>query len=267
MSISGILFLVITIAVLLGCAAVFAVYMILYRKRLNSALYTDMKQGAKGMAAPWVILSGLIVFAGGTLVTLALLGGLFKANLSDKDKGGLSMNNTGGAESGYTGGIDIGPIDFRAHPADLVKNTLIGDYTPGDDIKGYTKYEHTDGDIRFIYYADTSGCGIMPSLLIYTEYTGSGRVVTADNNIHVDNIEWSGKEFDIGGIITEKKESWFSVNNFFITGSMVFTQTVETEDDAAHTGSVKIDMEEAFRLSERYPKDSDGEYYATSTAE
>ena len=51
MSISGILFLVITIAVLLGCAAVFAVYMILYRKRLNSALYTDMKQGAKGMAA------------------------------------------------------------------------------------------------------------------------------------------------------------------------------------------------------------------------
>ena len=248
---SKVLFIAV-IAVVLLCAGLFALYMCIYRRKLNAALTgTGGRHTSRWTAPPWVCLIVLILFGGSIITAFSLMNSMFGGST----EGGLSF--TAGADSGHKiGNIDFGEIKVTYwSPADVAE-TLLGDYAPGDDIKGYTKSEHTDGDIRFVCYTNSS-CGIMPSLLIYTEYTGTGDFAYSDSTLHVDNREWSDEEFDRGGWICEEKGMWFKVDNFVNSGSMTFKQTVTTSDGEDATGSVFIDIKKAFG----------GPGYSESTAE
>lgn len=250
-------FIIAVIIVILFCAGIFALYMVLYRRRLNAALNAGAGHvGRRWNAPPWVMLIALIFFGGSIIGVFTMTNVMFNR----VTEGGL----TSGADGGEVGGIDIGSLRFRAYTVRDVKDTLIGDSAPDGELKGYKRFEETNGDFRFVYYANNS-CAIMPPLLIYAEYTGGGEFDYSDSVLHVDNTDWSGEVFDVNGWIAEEKGSWYSVENFFTTGSMELRLYVNKDSTADNKpdGTLYIDMDKAFNVQ----RDADGEAYTTSTAE
>lgn len=249
------LILLISLAVASG---IFSIYMAAYRKRLNAALNSGVKVKKSSFGPPWMVALILVMIVLCIALVTLIIGSLFKG------KGEFGITGDSGFDSTAGGIISTGDPKIRNYSAKAVETTLIGDYAPGEDIKGYTKYEYTDGDIRFIYYTDSSDCSIMPPLLIYAEYTGGNTVSVSDGSLHIDNTNWDGKTYDLDGWITDGNCVWYKVENFFTTGTMTMTHTVDfTDSDDKVTGTLTIDVEKAFGIN----VDENGESFTTSTAD
>ena len=249
--------LLISLAVASGA---FSVYMAVYRKRLNAALNSGVKVKKSSLGPPWMVALVLVMLVICVALVTLIIGSLIKG------KGEFGIAGNTGFDSGAGGTISTGDPKIRNYSAKDVETTLIGNYAPGEDIKGYTKYEYTDGDIHFVYYTDSSDCAIMPPLLIYAEYTGSNTAFSSEGSLHIDNTNWDGKTYDSEGWITESGCVWYKVENFFTTGTMTLTHTVDFRDsDKKVTGTLTIDVEKAFGIGEN--ADEHGESFTTSTAE
>ncbi|MCR5121443.1 MAG: hypothetical protein K6B74_03380 [Ruminococcus sp.] len=259
-------FIVTVIAVLLICAGIFALYMVLYRRRLNAALTAGAGSGRRHWnAPPWVMLVVLIFF-GGSIIGISTMTHMM---FNDITEGGTLGGGPDGGGSFGGPSIDIGQLKFRSYRGSDVKDTLIGESAPEGELKGYARFEETNGDFRFVYYANRSS-SIMPPLLIYAEYIGSEKFDYSDSVLHVDNTDWSGEVFDVGGWLAEEKGSWYSVENFYTTGSMELRLYVNKDSTVDNTpdGTLYIDMDTAYNIQ----RDENGDAYcteefSTSTAE
>lgn len=239
-------FWLVPLIVVLVAGALFAGYMVLYRRQLNAALNSsNAKVSRLKTFSPILLLIALVFLSFTIIFTYCLLSSVVNPDSKVTITGENGQSH--GFDSSAGGIIDIGEFKFRNYTPESVTETLIGDYAPGDDIKGYSKYEYTDGDIRFVYYADSTDCGIMPALLIYAEYTGAEKCTLSEGSLHVDTTNWDGKTSDSEGWITESGAVWYSVENFWTTGQMTLTHTSDT-DSGKKTGTLTIDVEKAFNI-------------------
>ncbi|MBQ5311581.1 MAG: hypothetical protein ILP19_06020 [Oscillospiraceae bacterium] len=143
-------------------AAITALYLIIYRRYINRRLI-EGRTAHGSMAAPIaVLITALVAVMASVILIISILVGLFMTKTEHYTVTAGTSVSDGGREIIYGGYTTVRPI----HPDELNGSPFEG-YTAGSDIKGYTRYETTDGDIKFWYYKTNENMsGVMPRLLI-----------------------------------------------------------------------------------------------------
>ena len=223
----------ISILIVLAAAALFAVYMFAYSRRAAAAL-TERTQGSVKMLPmppPAIVLAVLAA-----LTAAALTAYLFHDY--------VTVNGVGDSSSciGEGGGVSVNEPRLLDRSPDELSGTLLGSYSAGEDIPGYTMSEVTLDDIRLVYYTDMSGTGFFPAVLICADYTGAEELIYSDCTCLIDQTDWNGKTYELGGQIHEQNTVWYMADSVIRAGELTFTYRVYTET-AEHTAQIKTALD------------------------
>ncbi|MBQ8966875.1 hypothetical protein [Ruminococcus sp.] len=146
---SGII-IVILMAILVPAVTV-VIYLVFYRRKINKRL-AEGNLGGKPMMSP-------IAFFTRTFICVTAVAFVIIVNLIFA----LSPN-TKGRNDGFAG---TRTLAIKALPDFYLEDSPFEGYTPGADIKGYDKYEMTDGLVTFYYYKIRGNMqGVLPRLMI-----------------------------------------------------------------------------------------------------
>ena len=211
------------VIILLGAvgltAAITAAYLLIYRRYINRRL-TEGRTAHGSMVSPLtVVVISLLVVMVSVILVISVLVMIFMTKTENYTvPAGVSVSD-GGREIVYGGYTTVRPIH-----QDELSNSPFEGYTAGGDIKGYTRYETTDGDIKFFYYKTNENMGgVMPRLLICPVYSCSDaaqKIFRVD--LEMENIQG-----------TDDDAVLFALNCDTYEGNLIFSEYVFTADQAA----------------------------------
>ena len=154
MNIASGIIIVIVMALFVPATTV-AIYLIFYRRRINKRL-AEGKVSGKPMMSPlaFFVVTFICVTAAAFLI-IAFLSYFLWANVKSVGRVGTD---------GFDGPV---PASIRMlHEEELNDSPFCG-YTAGGELKGYEKYETTNGDVTFYYYmVENSMQGVLPRLMV-----------------------------------------------------------------------------------------------------
>ncbi|MCR4796707.1 MAG: hypothetical protein K5898_16325 [Ruminococcus sp.] len=167
-------------AIAVVIAIAFAIYKSLYTRRINKRLAEGRGAKIKPIMSPVKFVIVTLASAIGIILVLWVVLILFfsaKMNISRMDM--------------------ISEPHIRLMNSDLIKNSVIGEYRSGDEIKGYTKHTFNDKDTCIeVYTLDEEYTNVFAPVLVTAEYTGSKSVTFSAIEINFEgnnfSVDWDG---------------------------------------------------------------------------
>lgn len=196
-------FIYVMIGFLLLIAAIiavgFAIYKSAYTRRINKRLAEGREAKIKPMMSPVKFVIVILGSAVGIVLILWVILILFfsaKMNMARMDM--ISAPHT------------------RLMNSDLIKNSVIGEYRFGDEIKGYTKHTFNDKDTCIeVYTLNEEYTSVFAPLLITAKYTGSKQIVFSDITVDFEHqhfsLGWNNMTDELAAIDTGGYKGDFTI--------------------------------------------------------
>lgn len=242
-------FLLPTIILLICTLPILAsvIYLMIYKKRINKRLTEEFPfdRHTKPMMSPFkffLIAMLIAVVIHILIILLGVLPFLITTNVSDLNSG-----------------LEETRAYIAEYDANSVKNSIMAEFSPEEDITGYERRECSDGDFRFVYYVRLDTCDrLFPEFMIYAEYMGREKYIESGFNAKfTEEHIGSGFRSDSEGEGYAPNGMWFTADTVNFSGKFTLKyimyreeQTDGYTEETSESGVFVLDMEEIEKITE-----------------